>query len=180
MADLIERIPGGYTRGPWIADLSQVVATEVGETVCVVADWSPTVVAADAALIALAPEMAAEIARLTAELAATRRTVASLYIERDTAQTALAELDAMLAVKQADEDFIGKLDAMLVETRVALEALEALAEGDPIEGVEDYADAEKATLIIGRCTIHCLTLGDFRRARTALATIRNAKGKEKL
>lgn len=48
----------------------------------------------------------------------------------------------------------------------AWRALEAFADIDG-EGVEDYPDETKATVTIGRMTDYTLTLGDFRRARTA-------------
>jgi hypothetical protein len=53
------------------------------------------------------------------------------------------------------------------ENRRLREALEPFGDVDG-EGDEDYPDSLKVVAKFGRCTDYCLTLGDFRRARTAL------------
>jgi len=53
--------------------------------------------------------------------------------------------------------------------RTALEPFEEVSG----EGDEDYPDDTKVTVQFGRTTYHALTLGDFRRARTALSSKEN-------
>ena len=48
------------------------------------------------------------------------------------------------------------------------EALEPFADVDG-EGDEDYSDSKKVVVTFGRVAYYPLTLGDFRRARKALA-----------
>lgn len=84
---LLARVPEGYTPGPWgVArrrnGTRSVLSTTAGETVCEVDPWSEDVDEADAALIALAPELAAA-------LRAQAATIADLTRERDAAREAL-------------------------------------------------------------------------------------------
>jgi hypothetical protein len=73
-------------------------------------------------------------------------------------------------IEVSDELCTEAAQAILIlseENRRLREALEPFGDVDG-EGDEDYPDSLKVVAKFGRCTDYCLTLGDFRRARTAL------------
>ena len=76
----------------------------------------------------------------------------------------LKAADALEAKLDEKDVVMGGKDERIAKLEEALEPFaDALGDDD-----EDEADHLQGTLVIGRSTIYCLDLGDFRRARAAL------------